>query len=169
MNLRREEAFTLIEIIVAITVFTIVLLALSNILINGWRFWDFNQKSVDLSQATTLISANLDRNIRSSRGFSQDNIEELMLFRSSNNETSKENFFKFVFEDNRIVLYKPATDPDTLVLTDIDNWEFNRNITDAVVSAAEFELNGSFVDYTITLENNRKSITVNNKIRSRLQ
>ena len=179
MNLRREEAFTLIEVIVAITVFTIVLLALSNILINGWRFWDFNQQSVNLSQATTLISANLDRNIRSARIFEIDTDDGgLILYTGpGNNDNSEEYFFKYIIDENdensRLILQKPSNNIDYNDLTSIV-WDDFRYITDQIVLKNEsfFErdaTDSSIIVYSIKLENERKSITVKNKIRSRLQ
>jgi prepilin-type N-terminal cleavage/methylation domain-containing protein len=167
MNEKREEAFTLIEVIVVIAVLAIVLGALSNILINGWRFWDFNQKSVDLSQATTLISANLDRNIRSSSDYDLSNPNELLLYTGSGGDTSKDNFFKYSFENNRIVLYKPSSDPADPELSSVGSWVLSRNITDPIVTDANFNFIDPVIKYSITLENERKSITIDNVIKPR--
>ncbi len=166
MNMSREEAFTLIEVIVAITVFTIVLGALFNILINGWNFWDINQESVDLSQATTLISANLDKNIRSAR-YTHVNLDYLILYIGSGNDTAKENYLKYSLESGRLLLSKPVSDPGDYDLTGI-TWEPIRYITDDIVTNVKFNLDGSLIEYSITFESDYKTIIVNNKIKPRL-
>jgi type II secretory pathway pseudopilin PulG len=165
MDMRREEAFTLIEVIVVIAVLFIVLGALSNIIINGWKFWDFNQQSVDLSQATTLISANLDKNIRSASEFNVSS-SELLLY-TGNGGTSKDNFFRYVLENDRLVLYKPQNNPTDAKLSSVGTWDLNRNITGQILTSGNFYFSNPVVGYSITLENDRKSITIDNVIRPR--
>ena len=72
LNIKREEAFTLIEVMLSIILITLILGVLFSLNLSGWRFWKLNQDNVELSQLTTLISTNLDRKIRSQ---DIDNIE----------------------------------------------------------------------------------------------
>ena len=96
LNIKKEEAFTLIEVLLTIVLTTLILGMLFNLNIAGWRFWKLNQDSVELSQLTTIISTNLDRRIRS---FSISNIET-----NGSLKLGTAPDYEFYQEDNSLIL-----------------------------------------------------------------
>ena len=74
INIKKEEAFTLIELMLTIVLISLILGVLLNLNISAWKFWRINQDNTELSQAVNLISANLDKKIRN---YNIDNINTL--------------------------------------------------------------------------------------------
>ena len=60
----KNEGFTLIEIMVSIAIVGLILSALFNINVAGFRFLDYNRDRVGLQNQARLISTNFERQIR---------------------------------------------------------------------------------------------------------
>ena len=68
INYKENDGFTLVEVLLALAIFGLVLSALFNINVAGFRFLNFNQDRVDIMNDARLITTNLEREIRRSSG-----------------------------------------------------------------------------------------------------
>lgn len=173
MNINNENAFTLLEVIVSIALVSLVLGVLLNINLIGFKFWDINQENIELSQVVSIITANLDRNIRSAAVHNAENSDkdELILNLGDKGSTDKSDYYKYLVENNRLVLKKPATSGFSLNndLPDGVSWVKERNITDEIIKedSLTVKLDNNTVKYSIVLMNENKEFSLENKIKPR--
>lgn len=165
LNIKREEAFTLIEVMLSIILITLILGVLFSLNLSGWRFWKLNQDNVELSQQTTLISTNLDRRIRSY------SIDDININNDGGNQIlNLDDKYKFKFESNDFIL--------------IDQGGNKRVIVNAVVKSVRFEFIDSegnviedpetygeddvLIKYDILLEKNNRNLNISKAIKPRI-
>lgn len=154
MNIKKEEAFTLIEVLLTIVLTTLILGMLFNLNLSGWRFWKLNQDSVELSQLTTLISSNLDRRIRS---YSISNIET-----NGSLKLGTIPDYEFYMKDNSLVL-KNNGQERKIVNSNVKNVEFKKVDLNNKENA-----NGPLIEYIIILEKNNKKLEISKTIKPRV-
>jgi type II secretory pathway component PulJ len=176
ININEEAAFTLIEVIISIVLITLILGVLFNLNLSVWRFFNFNQDSLELSQQATLIAANINQNIRNAVYIDASN-DQLKLYSEiveDENLEKKENFFRYRIDNDQLVLDKPTSDvsgfSDETDFSSI-SWVKERNIIQAKIKKDSFEVNedNSLVDYSLVLKNNNDSLVVEYYIKSRLK
>ncbi|MCK8816850.1 prepilin-type N-terminal cleavage/methylation domain-containing protein [Natroniella sulfidigena] len=63
-NFHKEEAVTLIELLIVIAIIGVVFTAIYNTHLTGWRVWSFSQDRVELQQAARLIMMQIGRDAR---------------------------------------------------------------------------------------------------------
>lgn len=173
MYIKKEEAFTLIEVMLSIVLITLILGVLFNLNLSSWRFWKFNQDSVELSQLTTLISTNLDRKIRSQ---DIDNIKVVNNYLELDNGDYiikvKDN--DLIIDDNgneKIIIQDAVKNYNfTLVYVDSTGSEPEGNHISELESEIEtnFDKNNVVVGYEIILENKNKTLDVSKRVKPRL-
>ncbi len=147
MDIKKENGFTLIEVIISFAIITLILGVLININLAGFRFFDINQENIELSQALSIITANLDKKIR---GYSFDNITTNNDILNLNDEYEYYLENKQIVEENKISGNK-------------------RFITDKIVN--EFVVDtesGNLIYYKIILNNNDRDFEIENKIKPRI-
>ena len=186
MNIKREEAFTLIEVMLSIVLITLILGVLFNLNLSGWKFWKINQDSVELSQLTTLISENLDKKIRAS---SIQN-EQITIIKDGNNDILKidansdnNDDYIYKFDKNNFILINNINNQKkTIIDSKLKKANFHfiyiytqgKQITGRSISDLQKELDkinknddennyilkreDILVEYKIVLENNKELI-----------
>ena len=176
MNIKKEEAFTLIEVMLSIVLITLILGVLFNLNLSSWRFWKINQNSVELSQLTTLISTNLDRKIRSQDIGSVEIVNNNLELDNGDYTVKIENN-DLIIDDNgneRIIANEAVKSNDfNLVYIEADGTEkidedFDDLKTAIVNAGKDFDENNIVVEYEITLENNNKTLIVKKRVKPRL-
>jgi type II secretory pathway pseudopilin PulG len=186
LNIKREEAFTLIEVMLSIVLITLILGVLFNLNLSGWKFWKINQDSVELSQLTTLISENLDKKIRAS---SIQN-EQITIIKDGNNDILKidansdnNDDYIYKFDKNNFILINNINNQKkTIIDSKLKKANFHfiyiytqgKQITGRSISDLQKELDkinknddennyilkreDILVEYKIVLENNKELI-----------
>lgn len=178
LNIKREEAFTLIEVMLSIILITLILGVLFSLNLSGWRFWKLNQDNVELSQLTTLISTNLDRKIRSQ---DIDNIEVV----DNNLELDDGDYIVKVVNNNLIInnngneriIIKDSVESSSFSFVYIeangnekiydDSDELDIAVKNAKDAGEDFDKNNLVIDYKITLENNNRTLVVEKRVKPR--
>jgi len=183
LNIKKEEAFTLIEVMLSIVLITLILGVLFNLNLSGWKFWKLNQDNVELSQVTTLISTNLDRKIRS-----QD-IDHIKIV-DNNLELDNGDYIVKV-ENNDLIIDDNGN--ERIIVNDLvsnlvndDYFSFVYIEADGTIDSFEnsVELNNEIngyteeekddfkknlvIEYKITLEKNNKTLVVEKRVKPRL-
>ena len=113
--MKKINGFTLIEVLVSIAVLGLVITALFNINIAGFRFMAYNQDRVDLQDQARIINNNLERQIR----------------KASNIDVNSN---KIILSDGAVEFYVEGS------ILKVDNNGVVRNITDNVVDGYTFSL-----------------------------
>ncbi len=62
---KQEKGFTLIEVLIAISIIGIIFTSIANSNITGFRVWNFNQEKIDVQQVGRIILARIGPYIRS--------------------------------------------------------------------------------------------------------
>lgn len=138
--MNKNKGFTLIEVIVSIAVIGLIISALFNINLAGWKFFNYNQDRVDLMSEGRLISTNLERKIRSSNGIDTDasNSNKLVF---SNGDQFYVNSQKLFFESNGNT----------------------RSITTDVINSYNFDIVDDLVKFNFVLVKDDSTYEINNK------
>jgi type II secretory pathway pseudopilin PulG len=152
INIKKEEAFTLIELMLTIVLISLILGVLLNLNISAWKFWRINQDNTELSQAVNLISANLDKKIRN---YNIDNINTLNENRLRFEDSSGIIIFEYYLEDNKFVV------------EDLKN-NNKKYLTNQIVSSFIIKKNSNVIDYKLLLDNGSKQFEIKNSIKPRL-
>lgn len=121
MRMNKNKGFTLIEILIALVIIGLVLTALFNINLAGFKFLAYNQDRVELQNQARIINNNFERQIRKASDIEINSNNEIVL--------SGGNIKIYVKDD--------VAKPWQLKLENSGNV---RNITDNVISDYHFEM-----------------------------
>ena len=134
----KNDGFTLVELLISIAIIGLIITALFNINIAGFKFLAFNRDRVELQQQARLISTNLERQIRKANSITVNG-----------NVTLNGNIIFYV-QNNRLILD--------------DNGNVT-NITDPVVNDHEFswvDEDKGVVYFYFELEQDKSSYEITN-------
>lgn len=121
MRMNKNKGFTLIEILIALVIIGLILTALFNINLAGFKFLAYNQDRVELQNQARIINNNFERQIRKASDIEINSNNEIVL--------SGGNIKIYVKDD--------VAKPWQLKLENSGNV---RNITDNVISDYHFEM-----------------------------
>lgn len=168
-----EKAFTLIEVMVSIALISIILFTLFNLNLVSWKFYNLNDDNIQLSQAASVIAVGLDKNIRSAvaHNIKSGEYSELILNTGEKNSDQKNDFLKYIVEDNKLLLKRPENDGFELnddKLPKAINWRTDRVLSSKiVVQNFEIETDSGRIKYSMELEKGKSNFKLVNKIRPR--
>ena len=159
-----RNGFTLIEVLVSIVIIGLIITAVFNINIAGWKFLNYNQDRVDLKSQARLASTNLERKIRSSievessnNSISDDGKNELVLSNGDTDNDGNTNYTVFYVESNRL---KMGNINGAVNYSNLFN---KRNIIDEVIQDYEFTVSDNLVYFYFDLEKDNVSYQISNK------
>lgn len=160
-----KNGFTLIEVLVSMVIIGLIITAVFNINIAGWKFLNYNQDRVDLKSQARLVSTNLERKIRSSieveasnYSISDDGKNELILSYGDTDNDGNINYTIFYVETNQL---KMGNIDGTINSSNIFNI---RNITEKVIYSYEFNVStDNLVYFHFNLEKDNVSYQISNK------
>ncbi|SIQ12661.1 PilW family protein [Halanaerobium kushneri] len=152
MNLKKENAFTLIEVMLSIVLITIILGVLFSLNMSGWKFFSINQSKVELFQQTKVIYANLDKKIRNTKPEQIDvSINKQLIFLDKDNNEE----FKFFIENKRLVVINVKENT-------------KRYLTENIIENYSFEENNNLIKYNFELKNDNNTFKIEKSIKSRI-
>ena len=163
MNLIKEkQGFTLIELLVVVVIIGLVITAVLNINLGGFKFLLLNRDRIKLQDEARLITTNLERKIRSSTGAEEITVdgddESLKL------TTAGKSIVFYVDNNNfKMGLLDPTIDTSTGIsntsLVDV------RNITnEVVIESHEFSVGtDDLVYFDLTLSKDNTTYQISNK------
>lgn len=154
MDVKKENGFTLIEVIISFAIITLILGVLLNINLVGFRFFDINQENIELSQALSIVTANLDKQIRSM------SIDDIELSDKIQNNSSPEEYKKLTI-DSVSNEYKYYLNNQSLI---IETNSKLKNVAKGNVNNIKFSKSDNLVNYTIMLVNDNKEYEISNSI-----
>ena len=133
----KNDGFTLVELLISIAIIGLIITALFNINIAGFKFLAFNRDRVELQQQARLISTNLERQIRKANSITVNG-----------NVTLNGNIIFYV-QNNRLIL---DDNGNVTNITDpiINDYEFSWVDEDKGVVYFYFELKQDKSSYEIT-------------------
>ena len=163
MNLiKGERGFTLIELLVVVVILGLVITAVLNINLGGFKFLLLNRDRIKLQDEARLITTNLEREIRSSKG--AENISVDSDDQSLKLITKGESIVFYVDNNNfKIGFLDPTIDTSTgISSTSLDDV---RNITNGVViESHEFSVEGDdLVYFNLNLSKDNTTYQISNK------
>lgn len=144
MRMNKNKGFTLIEILIALVIIGLVLTALFNINLAGFKFLAYNQDRVELQNQARIINNNFERQIRKASDIEINSNNEIVL--------SGGNIKIYVKDD--------VAKPWQLKLENSGNV---RNITDNVISDYHFEMEDTekgllYFDFQLMMDNSTYEI-----------
>jgi prepilin-type N-terminal cleavage/methylation domain-containing protein len=152
LNLKKENAFTLIEVMLSIVLITIILGVLFSLNMSGWKFFSINQSKVELFQQTKVIYANLDKKIRNTKPEQIDvSINKQLIFLDKDNNEE----FKFFIENKRLVVINVKENT-------------KRYLTENIIENYSFEENNNLIKYNFELKNDNNTFKIEKSIKSRI-
>ncbi|ADQ14868.1 prepilin-type N-terminal cleavage/methylation domain-containing protein [Halanaerobium hydrogeniformans] len=158
MDIKKDDGFTLLEVIISITIITLILGVLFNINLAGFRFFNINQRNVELSQLVSVITANLDSKIRAR------DINQIELEGKITGSSNPEKFQRLIIEyDGNKYKYYHDNNNNSLA---IENNGGTRYLAEENIKNVTFSIDSAtaLVRYTIVLENENKEFEISNKI-----
>jgi len=141
--MKLDNGFTLIEIMLSIVIIGLIVTALFNINIAGWRFLAYNQDRVKVQRQARLIDMNLEKNIRRATDVKlidsdSDNIyEEIILKYWDTDNDSNINYARYLVDSNVFKEFNADIDSSLDWPSNAD-WNLNRNLTDNIIISYNF-------------------------------
>jgi len=159
-----KSGFTLIELLVVVVILGLVITAVLNINLGGFKFLLLNRDRIKLQDEARLITTNLEREIRSSKGAENISVDGDPIIKSLKLIT-QEDFIIFYVEDNNLKIGELDSTTDTstgISSTSLDN---DRNITNGVViESHEFTVGtDDLVNFDLTLSKDNTTYQISNK------
>jgi len=121
--MKKNNGFTLIEVLVSIAVLGLIITALFNINIAGFKFMNYNQDRVELQRQSRVIMLNLEKQIRSGSDITINLDGDIVLSGDSGD------IVKFFVDD--------SVSPNQLKM---DNSGSIRNISDKIIDTHTFNI-----------------------------
>lgn len=180
---KQEAGFTLIEVILALTIAGIISISIYNVNLFAWNFWSYNQDKVDLKQQARIITMYLEKDIKRATDIRLNDIDsdgnyDLLLLRFGDEGSNIRNDYRqYHVNDNKLAKALPEESAEDEDLTDLgaDNWPLswssNTYITREIIDSYEFDYvdgNKELIYFNFELIYGEQSYTVENKIHPRI-
>ena len=154
---QQNEGFTLIEILVVLSIMGVVATAVTNLFVAGWNSSQYTQEQLSLKTEERFILNRLEDNIMRSREVEvRDGGSELVLKITTDDDAEPEECLKYAVENNILKIWQVATTNETKKIGE-DKWPDNDpgsswgsavNVTQKIVVDTEY----SYDSATNTLE-----------------
>lgn len=183
---QKEDGFSLLEVILALTIIGIISVSIYNVNLAFWRFWNYNQDKVDIKQQGRVISNYLEKDIRRAidvdvTDIDSDGESELLLNLGDNGGSDDETdeftdyYLLYTVVNNKLTLKKPKSSFNDSGVSYPDwptnsQWGNNRSITMEIINDHQFtfDSNTGLVSFSFDLVNNNESYHVEGKIHPRV-
>ena len=178
----KNGGFTLIEVITAITLFSIIIIPLFNLVQINWKLWQKYQEKLVLRQQARMISLYLEKDIKRAIDvkiidIDGDDETELLLNLGENGgsqDDTDENtnyYLQYNIKSRKLTIKKPlgsfedsgVSYPDWPEKSD---WSYNRSVTVSIIKSCQFlSLKmGKIVNYKFKLKKYKYTYVFENKI-----
>jgi len=179
---KNERAFTLIEVLLTISIFSIALISISNVNISLWNFFNYNNDKIETEQEARVISSHLEYDLKRVSNIKKDGNDLLLNIKNLDGDydyyikyyVSSQVLKKKYLKDNPSdfsVIYD-GENPDSDWPSDIQ-WNntlyFNtHSISSNVITDYGFTVGSDLVSYNFDIEINNQTYNLSNQIHPRL-
>lgn len=180
------SGFTLIEVLMVITITGIITISIYNINEAAWGFWNTSQEKLDLKQQARVIMIYLENNLREAaavliKDVDNDGHSELLLnlgdSGGSKDDTDAETDFylQYNVRQKKLTVKKPYNSFNTSGISypdwpDTEDWSYNRSLTLELIEDYEFrdlQGDGSLIYYKFCLQKGDNTLTFENVVHPR--